>query len=182
MEDTTPTPEQPEPIESTEPATETAAADTAVPVPPIVEATDTTEPIPSPQVAAEAAAAFDAPPVAAAPIPPVDTVDAKQPRNYKRIAAGVAAGALTLGAGFALGTALDHEGRDGGQSVDGGRDGDHRGGHDDDGDGRGVPGSITQGRGGQMGGGQMQPGQGGQGGMGGQMQGGQGPQTHSGGS
>lgn len=174
MEDTTPTPEQPE-------STEPAASETPVIVPPIVEATDTTEPIPSPQVAAEAAAAFDAPPVAATPIPPVDVVDPKQPRNYKRIAAGVAAGALTLGAGFALGTALNHEGRDGGQSVDGGRDGDHRGGHDDDGDGRGVPGSITQGRGGQMQGGQMPGGQM-QPGQGGQMPGGRGPQTQSGGS
>ena len=172
MEDNTPTPEQPE-------STEPVAAEMPIPVPPIVEATDTTEPIPSPQVTAEAAAAFDAPPVAAAPLPPVDTVDAKQPRNYKRIAAGVAAGALTLGAAFALGSAFDHEGRDGGQSVDGGRDGDHRGGHDDDGDGRGVPGSITQGRGAQKGGGQMQPGQPGQGG---QMPGGRGPQTQSGGS
>ena len=129
-------------------------------MPPIVEATDTTEPIPSPQVAAEAAAAFDTPPTAATPIPPIETVAPKQLRNYTRIAAGVAAGALTLGAGFALGTAVNHEGRDGGQSVDGDSHGDHRGQGDHDGDSPGVPGSITPGRAGQMPPGQMHPGQG----------------------
>ena len=48
--------------------------------------------------------------------------------------------------------------------------------------GLGAAGTTTAAHGRMGRGGQMQPGQGQQGGMGGQMQGGQGPQTHSGGS
>ena len=63
---------------------------------------------------------------------------ATKARPYKKNAVGVAAGALSLGAGFALGSALGHDGhggRDGGQSADAGRDGDRDGDHGMRGDG-----------------------------------------------
>lgn len=134
MDDTTPAPESPEPVESV----------------------DSTGPIPSPQAVDRLAAApFDPPvdesvvatPIAAAPLADSTT---RARWGGRKIAAFAAAGALTLGAGFALGAAITgdgHGGRGDDQSIDRDGDGDgHMGrgdqmqpGHGMQGQGQGGP-------------------------------------------